>query len=399
MSVHVWEGIFWACMALLAYAYAGYPLLISVLAKRFGRPVRKADFAEWPKAAVALSVHGPAEHLKRRLSNLLEQSYPGALSIYVGFDGAREDAAAWMAEFPGVQFKVFPERIGKSAVLNRMLPEIDSEIVVLTDERQQFGPGAIRELVANFSDASVGAVSGEYFMVDDGGGALQGVGLYWRLEKHLRRREALYHSSVGATGAIYAIRRSAWRAIPDDALIDDVSIPLLINAAGLRTVFDETAIATDRYSETLAQESARKTRTMAGNFQIALNPKKYGNPYQRGLLLQYLSHKGLRLLIPLILCFVFTISFFLMGTGIRGFLGSDFYGMLFVIQGACYVFGVVGITAGKEVQASRILSIPATYLSMNLSVVKGLMYYLSGRGRHGWGAASGVDNPGIPSGN
>lgn len=392
MSVHAWECIFWAGLALLAYAYAGYPLLISFLAKRYGKPVRKADFAEWPKVAVVLSVHGPAEHLKRRLTNLLEQSYPGSLGVYVGFDGAREDAAAWMAEFPTVQFKVFPERIGKSAVLNRMLPEMDSDIVVLTDERQQFGPGAVRELVANFSDASVGAVSGEYFMVDDGGGALQGVGLYWRLEKHLRRREALYYSSVGATGAIYAIRRSAWRAIPDDSLIDDVSIPLMINAAGLRTVFDETAIATDRYSETLAQENARKTRTMAGNFQIALNPKKYGNPYQRGLLLQYLSHKGLRLCIPVILCFVFTISFFLMGAGKRSFLGADLYGMLFVFQGACYVFGLVGITAGKEVESSRILSIPATYLSMNLSVVQGLMYYLSGRGRQGWGGELNVDN-------
>ena len=38
--------VFWSCLALVAYAYAGYPVLVWLLARAFGRPPRQDRLPE-----------------------------------------------------------------------------------------------------------------------------------------------------------------------------------------------------------------------------------------------------------------------------------------------------------------------------------------------------------------
>ena len=60
-----------------------------------------------------------------------------------------------------------------------------------------------------------------------------GVGLYWKYEKQLRRLESAVGSTLGATGAIYAIRRALYRPLPADTILDDVLTPMRVVLAGL----------------------------------------------------------------------------------------------------------------------------------------------------------------------
>ena len=43
-------------------------------------------------------------------------------------------------------------------------------------------------------------------------------------------------STLGATGAIYAVRRALWRPLPADTLLDDVLAPMRVVLAGYRVV-------------------------------------------------------------------------------------------------------------------------------------------------------------------
>src|SRR6185436_20915177 len=176
------------------------------------------------------------------------------------------------------------------------------DIVLFADARQRFESSALRALVADFNDPSVGAVSGELMLEAAEGGARagQGAALYWRYEKLIRSAESQTDSTVGATGAIYAIRRSLFVPIPDDTLLDDVLIPLRIVQQGYRVIFEPAARALDRTSETDRQEFGRKARTIAGTFQLFSRERWLFDPRRNRLWFATMSHKGLRLLLPVL---------------------------------------------------------------------------------------------------
>jgi biofilm PGA synthesis N-glycosyltransferase PgaC len=143
------------------------------------------------------------------------------------------------------------------------------DIVVFTDARQKIERGAIRLLMENFADPEVGAVSGELMLGDPANGETdRGVGLYWRIEKRVRELESSAGSVVGATGAIYAVRRELVAKVPADTILDDVFIPMNVAKQGFRVLFDERAKAWDAPDLGSQREFRRKVRTLSGNYQL-----------------------------------------------------------------------------------------------------------------------------------
>jgi hypothetical protein len=299
-----WRGpaaVLGASLFLLVYANIGYPVLLLAWARLRPRPFRTGP--QEPTVSIVMAAHNEAPGIETRLRNLLSLDYPAErLEILVGLDGCSDGTAA-CARQAGSRVRVieFVQRRGKPSVLNALLPEATGEIIVFGDARQRYDRQALRALVAPFADPQVGAVTGDLILTEGDGQPLQrGLGLYWRCEKAIRRCESWAGSVVGVTGAIYAIRRELFEKLPADTILDDVLVPMRIARGGHRVVFEPRARAFDRAPASLAGEFARKVRTIAGNFQLfarepwLLGP---GNP----LLLQTLSHKGLRLLTPVLL--------------------------------------------------------------------------------------------------
>jgi cellulose synthase/poly-beta-1,6-N-acetylglucosamine synthase-like glycosyltransferase len=190
---------------------------------------------------------------------------------------------------------------GKAAALNAGVARARHEILVFADARQTFAPDALRALVAPFADRRVGAVTGELILENAGAGepgVAEGVGLYWRYEKYLRRLESIVGSVLGATGAIYAMRRELWQPLPGDTILDDVLAPMRAVFAGRTIVFEARARAFDRAPEDPAAEARRKIRTLAGNVQILWLDPRLLIPVVNPVWLQYMSHKVGRLLVP-----------------------------------------------------------------------------------------------------
>src|SRR5262249_21769972 len=118
-----------------------------------------------------------------------------------------------------------------------------------------------------------------------------GVGLYWRYEKAIRRAESAVGSTLGATGAIYAMRRALWTPLPLDTILDDVLAPMRAVLAGYRVVFNDRARAFDRTAPDADAEARRKIRTLAGNYQILRLEPRLLLPWRNPVWFQYVSHK------------------------------------------------------------------------------------------------------------
>jgi biofilm PGA synthesis N-glycosyltransferase PgaC len=300
------ERVFWASIVTVAYVYVGYPILLTVWSAIASRPVgkqRTLPWPAWPSVSVIVAARNEANRLRARVQNLLDQDYPGPVEILVVSDGSTDDTRAVLAPYrASVRLIELPQG-GKPTAVNAGAAAATGDILVFADARQRFAADAVRQLVANFADPRIGGVTGELVLEspadpDADSTISEGVGLYWRYEKWLRRHESRIASTLGATGAIYALRRSLWRPLPAEALLDDVLAPMRVVLAGYRMVFDEEAKAFDRPEADSATESRRKTRTLAGNYQIlSLEPRllvPFGNPVWG----QYVSHKLGRLLVP-----------------------------------------------------------------------------------------------------
>ena len=296
------EEVFWGSLALIAYVYAGYPVLLGVWAKCVGNrrhtAVPPAPTA-LPFVSIIIAARNEARRLPARVENLLASDYPtDRLQIIVASDGSTDDTVEALARFGGrVEVVTLPPS-GKATALNAAVARAIHPILVFADARQRFAPDAIRRLVSHFDDPGIGAVSGELVIDPSASTIGEGVGAYWAYEKWLRRREAIVGSTLGVTGAIYAMRRALWQPLPAETLLDDVLGPMRVVLQGYRVTFDSAAHAFDEAAKDAAAESRRKVRTLAGNFQILAQEPRLLVPFVNPVWLQFLSHKIGRLVVP-----------------------------------------------------------------------------------------------------
>jgi cellulose synthase/poly-beta-1,6-N-acetylglucosamine synthase-like glycosyltransferase len=304
--------LIWISLAFLFYVHFGYPLVLLVWRKLAARPVRKGFWE--PRVSILIAAHNERDTIEQRILNCLQLDYPfSKLQVVLVLDAPTDGTEAVASRYESSNVLVIPlaPHKGKSGALNHAVSAATGEILVFTDARQQFDRLAIRELVANFRDPEVGSVSGELVLLDqDGYEAADGTGIYWRYEKWLRVREGEIHSMLGATGAIYAVRRELYQPIPADTILDDVAIPMNIVLSGKRAIFDGLARAYDRVSATPEAEYGRKVRTLMGNYQLMAQMPALLSPFRNPVWLQFVSHKVARLLVPYFLMLLFLANLF-----------------------------------------------------------------------------------------
>src|SRR5262249_39474146 len=143
----------------------------------------------------------------------------------------------------------------------------------------------------------------------------EGVGLYWQYEKTLRRLESSVASMLGATGAIYALRRRLWRPLPEGTILDDVLTPMRTVLLGYRMVFEPGAKAFDAAPIRSEKEMRRKVRTLAGNLQLLGLEPRLLLPVVNPVWVQFVSHKLGRLIVPYALIGAMTASLALAQAG------------------------------------------------------------------------------------
>ncbi len=371
------EVVFWGGVGMVVYTFAGYAAISWFLARLAPRIPQLTEGEEYPALSVVLAARNEEGRIRARIENLLACRYDaGKLEIIVVSNGS-EDATVENARAVGsplVRVLALDGASGKSGSLNAGVEAAKGKIIVFCDARQRFAEDALEKLVENFRDPAVGAVSGALEVEASPGGAGRGVDLYWRLERGLRHTEALRDSSVGCTGAIYAIRREWFREIPGDTILDDVVIPMEIAGAGHRVLFEPRALAFDPLPLAGKREMKRKQRTLAGNFQMLFRYPHWVLPWGHRLWWRLISHKYLRLASP----------YFLVALLISSLLLSarPLYAGCLALQVTGYAIAVLGLVFPRV--TGRLAAVPAGFVFLNVQSFLALCYYLAHRKSAGW---------------
>ena len=165
------------------------------------------------------------------------------------------------------------ERCGKPTALNQGVSMARHDILVFSDAATLIAPDAIRCLVRHFLDPDVGVVCGA-LRFDGGAEHVATEGVYWKYETALRLMEGRLGATLTASGAMYAVRRSAFSPLKPETITDDLLVPMNARKRGFRVLFDPEAIATDFAAETVTDKLEELFRAEVFRLLIRKRPHR-----------------------------------------------------------------------------------------------------------------------------
>ena len=306
------ELAFFATLFLSVYSYTIFPVLLSILGKLFPSPWIKGDCS--PAVTIIVSAYNEEKDIEEKVRNALLLNYPeDKLEVIVSSDGSDDRTNEIVSGIKDKRLilRAFRGRLGKTACLNKVIPDIQGEIVIFTDANSMFASDMLQHLVKNFYDISIGAVSGwtKYRNPDSGE---ETTGLYAKLEKKTKLEESMVSSCVGADGAIFAIRKELYVPLGAND-INDFIIPLNIIKQGKRVILDKNIYCVEETTKGVKNIYSRQVRiTTRTAWAIRRNIDLLNIYKYRSFSFFLLSHKVLRLFTPFFLLFTFVLNIFIL---------------------------------------------------------------------------------------
>jgi glycosyltransferase involved in cell wall biosynthesis len=369
------EAGFWICLVLILYVYAGYAALVFVLAPLFDRRVRKADIE--PRACVVIAAFNEEREIRATVENKLAQDYP-RLDVIVVSDGSTDRTDEIVRDLAGgsagrLRLLRQEPRQGKTEALNRAVRETSADIVVFADANSMYAPDAIRALVRNFADPSVGYVTGRMVYTNPAGtGIAEGSATYMSYENALRAAETRLGSVVGVDGGIDAIRRELYVPMSPDQLPDFV-LPLGVVEQGRRVVYEPQAVVREPSLADAGHEFSMRVRVSLRALWGLCDKLGLLNPFRYPLFAwQLVSHKVLRYtafapLAGLLLCNALALG------------QHPFYGGFLAVQLAAYALAMLGHFLRRLPAGGSKLLAPYYFVILNGACVVAFWKFLTGQ--------------------
>lgn len=378
--------IFWCSILSILYAYAGYPLLLALLARIRPRTLRigQGDFT--PSVTLLIAAYNEQAVIGKKLDNALALDYPPRLlQILVAADGSDdktpEIVRAYAAQ--GVELNFASERRGKMAAITSAMTRARGEIIVFSDANNHYQADTLRELIRPFSDPAVGVVSGAKSIEKDGSALGSSEGLYWKYESFIKKQEALIGNCVSVAGEILAIRKELFEPPPPSVINDDFFIAMQIARKGYRIAYAPDARSVEPVSPTAGDEISRRSRIIAGRYQVISMANRFLTLRSPLLFWQVVSHKFLRPLVPIFMISALASNIwaaaFPAGDGTAGILRlAPPYGLAaLLVQSLFYAAAIAGSRFSTGGRLGRILYLPAFLVNSNYAALIGLYRFLT----------------------
>ena len=373
------EMVFWLSAAALLYTYAGYPLLLFIVSIFRPLTVRAGDYQ--PTVSIIITAYSEELVLAAKLENTLALGYPHELmEIIVASDCSTDRTEDIVRKYSGQGVKLVrqPERLGKTAAQNAAVAQAAGEIILFSDATSLYKTDVVRALIPNFADPTVGCVAGRLIYVDPSESRVgRGARSYWSYETFLKKHESRVCSLIGASGCLYAVRRSAYVPLYYEACSDFIICTKMVEQ-GLRAVYEPNAICTEETNRRSDSELKMRVRVIAQTFTDLWRHRAMLNPIRSGFYaVQLLSHKVMRYLVP----------FFLLALlGASAILASDFlfYRILLACQLAGYACGAIAWLLDRMGKRSRFLVLPQYFLLANVASLIAIFKFLRGERYARW---------------
>ena len=365
-------------MAVLLYTYVGYPAVVWVLSRLFGR-AHQAGEAE-PMVSLLIPAHNEAVVIRAKIENSLALDYPREkLQVRVISDGSDDGTDEIVQEYrpKQVEFQRIERRGGKANALNQAAPHARGEVMVLCDANTMFAPDALRRLVRHFADRRVGAVTGNVRLRSTETHYGEGESLFYRIERFVQACESRLWTVIGVDGGMYALRRELYVPNRADTLIDDFAIAMNVARTGARVVYDPAATATEDSAGSPAQEFRRRTRTAAGGFQSLFEGRGRPRWNQPWLWLGYLSHKVWRWVSPFMLILLMAANVTAVVGGAWSTVCWGLCAALLALQVGFYVLAGLGWVFCRY-RLPRLFCLPFYFCLANAAALVGFFKWLLG---------------------
>ena len=364
--------IFWSSIFLILYAYLGYPLLLKGISLFMYKTVNKGTI--FPPVSFIITAHNEESIIKSKIENTLSIDYPrDKLQIIIASDASDDATDRYVLEYKnqGVELVRTPERNGKENAQKYALEQSQGGILIFSDVATIVRPDAIRNIVSNFNDPSIGCVSSIDKFIDKEGN-LSGEGAYLKYEMFLRNLETKVNTLVGLSGSLFAARKEVCKNWRMD-LQSDFNILLNSVKMGLRGISDPLSIGYYKNIENQKKEYDRKVRTVLRGITVFMKNLNLLNPLNYGMFSwQLLSHKLCRWLVPLFMISAFISNLLL----IRH---SWLYFLLFLAHSSIYLLGY----ALKNSNSSW-LKLPHYFLNVNKAILSAWIHYFRGKRYYHW---------------
>ncbi len=373
------QFIFWLSFSFLVYTYLGYPIIIFLISRFLARNVKKSGIE--PMVTVLITAYNEEKSIKEKLENTLAIEYPkDKLEILVASDGSTDRTDEIVREFVDRGVKLFHQagRKGKTYTQNKAVEIASGEIVLFSDATTYYRADVLRELLPNFADETIGCVAGKLIYVDETNSDLsKGVQGYWNYETFIKEHESKICSLIGASGCLYAVRKSAYQEMYPEAC-SDFLICTIIYQQGLRSVFEPGAICSEETNKESRKEMKMRVRVISQTLNDLWRNRDMMNPLSNGFFaFELISHKLLRYLVPIFLILILVASFILARI-------SGAFLLLFLIQAGFYAIAIFALLLERKGFKAGFLSIPLYFVIANLASVLGFYKFLKGERYTNW---------------
>jgi cellulose synthase/poly-beta-1,6-N-acetylglucosamine synthase-like glycosyltransferase len=366
-------------VALIVYTYVGYPALLWVLSRLFGRPHRKAEIT--PRLSIIIAAYNEAGDIARKLDETLALDYPKErLEIVVASDCSTDGTDEIVSGYAdrGVILHRRPQRLGKTSAQNHAVHVASGEILLFSDATTHYEPDTLRKLVRSFADPQVGAVTGNVVYVDRNATDVGlGARSYWGYEFFLKQCESSIGSLLGVCGCLYAVRRSSYARLDED-MSSDFVIASEIYRQGLRTVYEPQSISSEDTNKRGGAEFRMRVRIIEQTMSALLRYRALLNPFKHGLYaFQMISHKVMRYVVPFLLIIAFDANALLLSSG-------WFFRQLFLAQSIFYCAALAGwLSESLGIRLGR-LAIPYYFVLANAASLVAFLKFVGGQSHVTW---------------
>lgn len=372
-------AIFGISTAALIYVYIGYPLLVYLASLIRPKTVRRAEIE--PSVTVLITAYNEENAIREKLVNTLAIEYPAdKLEILVASDGSTDRTDEIVREFAAEGVRLFRQegRVGKTATQNNAVNQANGEIILFSDATTEYRPDVLRRILPSFADESIGCVAGKLVYVDKSASNVgRGAQKYWNYETFLKESESRACSLIGASGCLYAVRRSAYRAMYPEAC-SDFLICTVIFQQGLRSVYEPDAICTEDTNRQTGKEMKMRVRVISQTFTDLWRNRGMMNPFHSGFYaIELISHKLMRYAVPAFLFLIFASSGFLS-------VNSYLFEIVFLLQLLFYCVAAAGWLIERFGAKIGIFALPHYFLIANAASVLGFYKFLRGERYATW---------------
>ena len=369
--------LFWLSLGLLLYTYLLYPIIILGISAflKSGKAINEE--ACFKSVSILLPVHNEENNLRQKLDALLQLNYPEDLiEILIGSDNSSDATNDilndYSLKYSVIKSYLFNERRGKAAVVNSLAGMASGEILVITDAGVIPEEQSLARMIQAFSEPYTGLVDSNIKIISTGSKQINPEHIYQVLEYRIKKAESDAGGLLmGPSGGYYAIRRSLYRDVPANFLVDDFFINMKVLLEGYNSKIETAALAYETETGDRRGIFKRQVRISAGSFQnLAYFSALLVKPWLKAFYV-YISHKVLRWLSPFIYL-VFLISNILLAGS------SEIFRLLCYVQVIFIFLSALDQVLRKINIRFTPLGIISHFIYMNIAIIVGFGKYVSG---------------------